>query len=234
MIKGDKSTLNEKQIVGLINSSPSKRYKSMMTIAADTSKIWCMGNDDGFLAINRYAEGLRGLIGRVCMEFAIYKGELFRYFMDEEEDNGIYVEERELPKELDAVVDSSDDEEGKLAIIDEHDERISDIFKSRIYYRYDEPQLGEEGYKGFFVVGNARGSDYACLYATTVLEGWDSIGKYEFAKKVPVSELQDVVWVKTYIKKDGVLLEEELVEEKKIDNTEIKEILDRYLLDNII
>ena len=72
------------------------------------------------------------------------------------------------------------------------------------------------------------------MYATTVLEGWDPIGKYEFAKKVPVSELQDVVWVKTYIKKDGVLLEEELVEEKKIDNTEIKEILDRYLLDNII
>lgn len=48
------------------------------------------------------------------------------------------------------------------------------------------------------------------------------------------SELQDVVWVKSYIKKDGVLLEEELVEEKKIDNTEIKEILDTYLLDNII
>lgn len=49
MVKGDKSTLNEKQIVGLINSTPSKRYKSMMTIAADTSKIWCMGNDDGFM-----------------------------------------------------------------------------------------------------------------------------------------------------------------------------------------
>ena len=29
-------------------------------------------------------------------------------------------------------------------------------------------------------------------------------------------------------------LKEELVEEKKIDNTEIKEILDKYLLDNII
>lgn len=58
IVKGDKSTLNEKQIVGLINSTPSKRYKSMMTIAADTSKIWCMGNDDGFMMMN--IDGISG------------------------------------------------------------------------------------------------------------------------------------------------------------------------------
>ena len=165
------------------------------------------------------------------MEFAIYKNELYRYSIRADGSKGLYVKKRDLPKDLDRIEKTIS---GKCALIDVQDERISDVFTSKIYYRYDEPQLGEEGYKGFFVVGNASGSDYVCLYATTVLEGWDPIGKYEFAKKVPVSELQDVVWVKSYIKKDGVLLEEELVEEKKIDNTEIKEILDTYLLDNII
>ena len=125
--------------------------------------------DDGFLAINGYAKGLRGLIGRVCMEFAIYKNELYRYSIRSDGSKGLYVKKRDFPKDLDRIEETIS---GKRALIDEYDERITDIFTSKIYYRYDEPQLGEEGYKGFFVVGNASGKMVTGWYFNNAEKVW--------------------------------------------------------------
>ena len=51
--------MNEKEIMGKINATPIKRYKSMLTTAADTSKIWSMGNEEGFVVME--CDGMIGI-----------------------------------------------------------------------------------------------------------------------------------------------------------------------------
>lgn len=107
--------------------------------------------------------------------FACINGEYYIYSVSKLGEKGILLKTRKNPLENAEIIE---DDDISIVLIDEKDERISDIFTGRIDFIYNEPEMGEEGYSYHYNLGdNSIGAECTTLYGTSAWAGWEQIGK---------------------------------------------------------